>query len=263
MSADIGDLMGYKGSVQKEEGKQDVGVGTPAESTPKDNVTGGQPGIPVPVGDSWWQYAMPVPKMPGVPMFQEKDVTEFMEMMESLFQRHCVVADKDKLAYLPDYCQSAISMWIRSLDEYKTGEYEEVVEKLKDQYAVKDKAQKIFNIYWLEVYKNIKCGEGTDLREYINNFHNVSEKLVRDRVITSYFQRLWFLQGLPEKTQKDVVRCGKINARKPATVVYKNLKALAEDSDGVSHTIFQLRKGEFCQEESGEIFEEFEREKDS
>ena len=132
MSADIGDLMGYKGSVQKEEGKQDVGVGTPAESTPKDNVTGGQPGIPVPVGDSWWQYAMPVPKMPGVPMFQEKDVTEFMEMMESLFQRHCVVADKDKLAYLPDYCQSAISMWIRSLDEYKTGEYEEVVEKLKD-----------------------------------------------------------------------------------------------------------------------------------
>ena len=60
-----------------------------------------------------------------------------------------------------------------------------------------------------------------------------------------------------------MVRCGKINARKPATVVYKNLKALAEDSDGVSHTIFQLRKGEFCQEESGEIFEEFEREKDS
>ena len=45
--------------------------------------------------------------------------------------------------------------------------------------------------------------------------------------------------------------------------MYKNLKALAEDSDGVSHTIFQLRKGEFCQEESGEIFEEFEREKDS
>ena len=147
MSADICDLMGYKGSVQKEEGRQDVGIGTPAESTPKNNITSGQPGILVPVGDSWWQYAMPVPKMPGVPMFQEKDVTEFIEMMESLFWRHHVVANKDKLTYLPDYCQSTISMWIRSLDEYKTGKYEEVVEKLKDQYAAKDKTQKIFNIY--------------------------------------------------------------------------------------------------------------------
>ena len=80
-------------------------------------------------------------------MFQEKDVTKFIEIMKSLFQRHYMVADKDKLAYLPDYCQSAISMQIRSLNEYKTGEYEEVMKKLKNQYAAKDKAQKIFNIY--------------------------------------------------------------------------------------------------------------------
>ena len=69
MSADIGDLMGYKDSVQKEEERQDVGIGTPAESTLKDNITSGQPGILVPVGDSWWQYTMPVPKMPGAPIF--------------------------------------------------------------------------------------------------------------------------------------------------------------------------------------------------
>ena len=86
---------------------------------------------------------------------------------------------------------------------------------------------------------------------------------MRDGVITGYFQGLWFLQGLPEKTQKDVIRCSKVNTRKPATVVYKNLKALAEDSDGVSHTIFQLRKGEFCQEKSGEVLKEFKGEKDS
>ena len=47
------------------------------------------------------------------------------------------------------------------------------------------------------------------------------------------------------------------------TVMYKNLKALIEDSDGVSYTIFQLRKGEFCQEESGEILEEFKKIKNS
>ena len=140
--------------------------------------------------------------------------------------------------YLSDYCQSIISMWIRSLDEYKTDKYEEVVKKLKNQYATKDKAQKIFNIYWLEAYKNIKYGKETDLREYINNFHNVLEKLVRDKVIISYFQGLWFLQGLPEKTQKDMVRCSKVNIRKSVIIIYKNLKALAEDSDGVSYIIF-------------------------
>ena len=263
MSADISDLMGYKGSVQKEEGRQDVGVGTSAESTLKDNITGGQLGILVPVGDSWWQYTMPVPKMLEAPMFQGKDMTEFMEMMESLFQRYCVVANKDKLVYLLDYCQSAIFIWIRLLDEYKTSEYDEVVEKLKDQYAAKDKAQKIFNIYWLEAYKNIKCSEGTDLKKYINNFHNMLEKLVRDRVITGYFQGLWFLQGLLEKIQKDVIRYSKVNTRKLMMVVYKNLKALVEDSDGVSYTIFQLRKGEFCQEENGEVLKEFEGVKNS
>ena len=51
-----------------------------------------------------------------------------------------MVANKDKLVYLLDYCQSAIFIWIRLLDEYKTSEYDEVVEKLKDQYAAKDKA---------------------------------------------------------------------------------------------------------------------------
>ena len=146
MSADISDLMSYKDSVQKEEGRQDIGVRTPTESTSKDNITGGQPGILVPVGDSQWQYTIPIPKMPGAPMSQGKDMTKFIKMIESLFQRHCVVANKNKLVYLPDYCQSAISIWIRLLDEYKISKYNEVVEKLKNQYTIKDKAQKIFNI---------------------------------------------------------------------------------------------------------------------
>ena len=69
---------------------------------------------------------------------------------------------------------------------------------------------------------------------------------MRDRVITRYFQRLWFLQDLLEKTQKDIIRYSKVNTKKPMIIIYKNLKALIEDSDGVSYTIFQLRKGEFC-----------------
>ena len=43
-----------------------------------------------------------------------------------------MVANKDKLVYLPDYYQLAISMWIRLLDEYKASKYDKVVEKLKN-----------------------------------------------------------------------------------------------------------------------------------
>ena len=42
------------------------------------------------------------------------------------------MANKNKLMYLPDYYQSAISIWIRLLDEYKTDKYNKVVEKLKN-----------------------------------------------------------------------------------------------------------------------------------
>ena len=38
MSADIGDLMGYKGSAQKEEGRQDIGIGM-LQDTPATLVT--------------------------------------------------------------------------------------------------------------------------------------------------------------------------------------------------------------------------------
>lgn len=42
------------------------------------------------------------------------------------------MANKNKLVYLSDYYQSAISIWIRLLDEYKTDKYNKVVEKLKN-----------------------------------------------------------------------------------------------------------------------------------
>lgn len=51
-------------------------------------------------------------------MFQGKDVLEFMEVMESLFQRYYIMTPCNKLVYLPDYCQSAIVMWLKSLNEY-------------------------------------------------------------------------------------------------------------------------------------------------
>ena len=60
-----------------------------------------------------------------------------------------------------------------------------------------------------------------------------------------------------------MVRHDKINARKLMIIVYKNLKALIKDSDGVSYTILQLRKEEFYQEKSREILKEFERIKNS
>lgn len=60
-----------------------------------------------------------------------------------------------------------------------------------------------------------------------------------------------------------MVQYSKVNTRKLVTVVYKNLKVLVKDSDGVSYTISQLRKEEFHQDESGEILKEFKGVKDN
>ena len=60
-----------------------------------------------------------------------------------------------------------------------------------------------------------------------------------------------------------MIRYSKVNTRKLMIIIYKNLKVLIKDSNGVSYTIFQLRKREFYQEESREVLREFKRVKDS
>lgn len=182
--------------------------------------------------------------------------------MEGFYRRYRVVTPKDKLTMLPDYCLSAISLWIKSLDEYRTEDYEGVVEQLKERYAEHDKIQKIFTIHWLEAHKNVKRDESADLVEYITNYHNVSEELVRRGLLATYFQGMWFIQGLPEKTQEVVVRKAGLKVNKPSTSDYRKVKKVAEGIVATAQTLKHLRQKEYRGDESGEMLKEFEGMKD-
>ena len=102
-----------------------------------------------------YQIMMLIPGLANFLMFVGVDVTKFLQLMENLFKHHQVNSSTDKLEHLPSYCQSAIALQIKSLDEYKVQDYKGVVEKLQNWYMEKDKAQQIFTILQLEVYKNI------------------------------------------------------------------------------------------------------------
>ena len=60
-------------------------------------------------GSGRW-CAMPVSRLPGLSLFQDKNIIEFLEIIKSLFRRYQMVSSANKLEYLPDYCLSAISI---------------------------------------------------------------------------------------------------------------------------------------------------------
>ena len=148
------------------------------------------------------------------------------------------------------------------MDEFKAKSYKGVVDKLKERYADKDKAQRIFTISWLELYKNIQRERGADLGEYITNYHNMSQKLVETRVISTFLQGTWFLQGLPEKIQEIVVRRAQVNVNKLETVEYRRMKKIVEEVDDITWIINHLHQKEYQGEESKEMLDEFEGIKD-
>ena len=79
-----------------------------------------------------YQIMMLIPGLANFLMFVGVDVTKFLQLMENLFKHHQVNSSTDKLEHLPSYCQSAIALQIKSLDEYKVQDYKGVVEKLQD-----------------------------------------------------------------------------------------------------------------------------------
>ena len=115
---------------------------------------------------------------------------------------------------------------------------------------------------WLESYKNIKQENGVDLGEYITNYHNVSWKLVKKGILSIFLQGTWFLQGLLEKVQENMVRWVQINITRPETVQYQKIKRMAEEMENTAQTVSLLYKKEYCGEKSKEMLEEFEDTKD-
>ena len=120
-----------------------------------------------------------------------------------------------------------------------------MVEKLQNQYIEKDKAQQIFIMPWLKVYKNIDQNRGADLSKYITNFHNMSKKLVEEGVLSIFIQGIWFLQGLPEKIQEVVVRQTQANVSCLGTVKYLKLKKPAEEVKETAWTVSYLQQKEY------------------
>ena len=80
---------------------------------------------------------MPLPGTLGSPMFEGANVTEFMERYKDLCSDYRV-SEKDRLMRLPRYCIQPVAETIRSLNEWKTGNYTVLKKVLLSEYRDND-----------------------------------------------------------------------------------------------------------------------------
>jgi hypothetical protein len=76
---------------------------------------------------------MPLPGTPGSPMFEGANATEFLKRYDNLCSDY-QVSEKDRLMRLPQYCIQPVAKTIRSLNEWKTGNYAALKKALLLEY---------------------------------------------------------------------------------------------------------------------------------
>ena len=87
--------------------------------------------------------------------FSEKNVTEFIRVMDTSFHKFFIETAQKKLKCLADYSSEAVLSFYDTTSDFHDGNYEKICWKLKKHYAKEDKAQQINNLHWLKQFINI------------------------------------------------------------------------------------------------------------
>lgn len=190
---------------------------------------------------AWMRMNMPLPGTPGAPLFKGPNVSRFVKTVESLFTRHYIASDKDKLSYLADYCSDSISVWLSSLSEYDGEDYDKVIDCLKTEYAGQDETLKRFNPHWLQHYKNQRRKDASELDEFLRTFHFVSENLVKRKLLSAYLRAAWFLEGLPEFLQIKLVEDLSLDINREDTIEYGRIRTAVQSFLRVNKTLQYIR----------------------
>ena len=90
---------------------------------------------------------MPITDTTEAPCFSEKNVTEFIRLMDILFCKFFIETAQKKLKCLADYSSKAVLSFYDTTSDFHDKNYEKVCQKLKKHYAKEDKAQQINNLY--------------------------------------------------------------------------------------------------------------------
>ena len=122
---------------------------------------------------------------------------------------------------LPRYCIQPVAETIRSLDEWKTGDYAALKKVLLSEYRDNDTHQLLYSVPFLEKYKSIVRSKDDDIMDYCKKFDRIAQHCIRKGVLTENTARVQFIYGLPLSIASRLIRKFVINTEDPATVNYQ------------------------------------------
>ena len=141
---------------------------------------------------------MPISDTTEASCFSEKNITEFIRVMDILFHKFFIITAQKKLECLVIYSSEAVLSFYDMTSDFHDENYEKVCWKLKKHYAKENKAQQINNLHWLEQFINI-YQKKNKVGKYLMTFHRVSNEIVKKEQLTDYLQAQMLLKNLSHK----------------------------------------------------------------
>ena len=119
-------------------------------------------------------------------------------------------------------------MWIRSLTEFVTGDWTELVKKLRAEYRADDYYRRIESRDFVEAFVRKSAEQPGNLRHYVQDFTTISGKAVAAGNLTEQEKGQWFMRGLPIEYRRHAMEKTGAVADEPNTLIFKRLKEAVE-----------------------------------
>lgn len=124
---------------------------------------------------------------------------------------------------LTDYCDIWIGDWMTSLISFTTKDWDAFSKAVTKEFQDKDMDQLIHTQKYLEGYKHQHQDERS-IWEYIHEYTALSTKVKTKQLIDGPTQTQWFIDSLPKKYWKQVVKKTNIDPEDPMTMDFDSTK---------------------------------------
>src|SRR6266566_3217701 len=121
-------------------------------------------------------HHMPFPGAQGVPFFDGKQATDFLQRYELIFREF----DEDEataVKKLPLYCSEQVGATIEYLAGYEAGNWEDIRAEILEEYRAQDTKQQMYTVRFLEELTAAQKARTGDIRQFVRTFTAESTRL--------------------------------------------------------------------------------------
>jgi hypothetical protein len=166
---------------------------------------------------------LPLPGALGAPNFEGKNVTEFIQRMEDLFE-DCRVGEGEKRGKIVRYCSRDVRRRIERMPEFQEERFRlpGFIKALKFQYRDHDDIQRRYTIKSLdEAVREGALLPEQRLEEFLDKFHDISAELADRGILSPYDRGIKFMRGLPSPMRQRIGERHHFNPMDPESVDYR------------------------------------------